>query len=524
MDRALFYLTINIYIRKFALEFPDMSQIRKRSVKATIWIYIGFIIGAVNTYFLTHKNWFTPDQNGLTRVMIEVSMLVFAFSAFGVTTYLFKFFPYYKDNLEDRRNDILGLALKVAGVGFLLTTCIIYFLEPLIVRKFSENSMLLVEYFFWCIPMGFFILLYNILESYAYGYDEGVTTSLLKETMLRLYTLVIITLRILDIISFHTFILLFSFQYAVIVFILSYYLYRKNQLWITFKTSRVTRRFKTKIIAVMALTFIVIVVNVLRTSIDSLVLASREDLDSVGIFGLAAYMVAVMQAPFRSMVAITIPILSRAWKQKDMKEISRIYRRSSINLLTFALLIFFAIWLNFDNAINFFQINPEYLNGKWIFFILGLVAVIEMGSGVNAQIIGTSVFWRFELWTSILLTALIIPLSYFLTVTYGILGPAFANIISFTIYNSIRFWFLWNKFRMQPFTRKTLEVLLVALGTYCLTYFLFRNVTGIWGLVLNSLVFTSTFLILVYQLNISPDAKPLIHSLRNKLWKRGQGS
>lgn len=497
-----------------------MSQIRKRSLKAAVWIYVGFLIGAVNTYFLTHKSWFTTDQNGLTRVMIDISILICGFSTLGVTTYLFKFFPYYKDNIEDRKNDILGLALMVALTGFVLTSIGLIAIEPLVVRKFSEKSILLVEYFYWCLPMACFILLYNILESYAYGYHQGVLTSLLKETVLRFYTFVVIVLKVLGFISFNTFIILFAFQYALIVIILAVYLKINNQLWINFKTSRVTSKYRKKIISVMGLTFIVAVVMVLRSSIDGIVLAAKQDLGKVGIFGLAAYMVSVMQAPFRSMVAVTIPILSRAWKSKDVKEINRIYKRSSINLLTFSLLVFFCIWLNFDQAIHFFGINPEYLEGKWVFFILGMVTMIEMGSGVNAQIIGTSVYWRFELWTSILLTALIIPLSYTLTVRYGIIGPAIANIISFSIYNYIRFHFLWKKFNMQPFSRKTIEVILVAVGAYFVTHFALQSLQGLAALILNPLLFSTLFITLVYQLNISPDVKPVLYSMKNRFLKR----
>ena len=148
-----------------------MSQIRKRSLKATSWIYAGFAIGAINTYFLTHKNWFTTDQNGLTRAMIEVSQLIFAFSSFGVTSFLFKFFPYYADNTEPKNNDLLAVALRIAMLGFVLTCGGLFLLEPLIVRKFSANSILLVEYFYWTIPMAFCVLLYNILESYSFGFD-----------------------------------------------------------------------------------------------------------------------------------------------------------------------------------------------------------------------------------------------------------------------------------------------------------------------------------------------------------------
>ncbi|MEO7522730.1 MAG: lipopolysaccharide biosynthesis protein, partial [Ferruginibacter sp.] len=471
-----------------------MSEIRKRSLKATVWIYVGFLIGAINTYFLTHKNWFTTDQNGLTRAMIEVSQLIFAFSTLGVTSFLYKFFPYYEDNLPSKNNDLLGIALRVSLIGFIITCGGIFLLEPVIVRKFSANSILLVQYLYWILPMAFFVLLYNILEAYSYGFAKGVLANLLKETILRLYTFVIIVLKVLGFIDFRTFIILFSFQYLIIVLILAIHLQIEKKLWITFKVSRVTKKFRRKIFSILGLTFIVIIVAVLRQSIDGLVLAAIGNLGKVGIFGLATYMVSVLQAPFRSIVAITIPILSRAWKDKNLHEINRIYQRSSINLLSFSLFIFFCIWLNFNDGINYFGINPEYLQGKWVFFLLGMVTIIEMGTGVNGQIIGTSTYWRFELWTSLLLTALIIPLSYTLTVKYGLVGPAIANLISFSVYNFVRFYFLWKKFNMQPFTSKTIEVIAIALLAYGTSYFVFDKIEGLGGLMGRPFLFSIIFI------------------------------
>src|SRR5690606_10260782 len=106
-------------------------------------------------------------------------------------------------------------ALVIALIGFLVTCMSLLLLEPIIIRKFSTNSMLLVEYFYFVIPLAFFFLLYNILEAYAYGFDKGVFTSFLKELFVRFYTLLIIVLKIFDLIDFHTFIILFSLQYAV---------------------------------------------------------------------------------------------------------------------------------------------------------------------------------------------------------------------------------------------------------------------------------------------------------------------
>src|SRR5205085_8719686 len=110
--------------------------------------------------------------------------------------------------------------------GFDITCAGIFMLEPVIIMKFSEHAILLVEYFYWILPMGFFVLLYNILEAYSYGFDKGVLTSMLRETILRIYTLGIIVLKVFGLIDFRTFIILFAFQYAAIVLVLSGYLYK----------------------------------------------------------------------------------------------------------------------------------------------------------------------------------------------------------------------------------------------------------------------------------------------------------
>lgn len=490
-----------------------MSQIRKRSLKAATWIYVGFFIGALNTYFLTHKNWFEPNEYGLSQSLVQIGLLIFAFSTLGIPTYLYKFFPYYEDNTQPENNDILSLAFVVSLIGFIITAITVYLFQPLIIQKFSTNSKLLVEYFYWTLPFGFFILLYNILEAYAYGFHKGVFTSLLKETVLRIFTMVVILLKVFNVISFHTFIILFCFQYAVITFILAYHLHKEGKLWMSFKISKVTIKFRKKIIYIIVLTYLVIIVGTLRGSIDVLVLASKINLDAVGIFGFATYMVVLLQAPLRSIVAVTIPILSRAWKEKDHKEIRRIYQRSSINLLSFALFVFFCIWLNFEQAITYFGINIKYLDAQWVFFLLGMVTIIEMGTGVNGQIIATSSYWRFELWTSLLLTSLIIPLSYFLTIRYGLIGPAIANLVSFTLYNSVRYWFLWKKFAMQPFSVKTIEVIIIALCSYFLVLLTLGQITGLPGLLIRTIGFAIPFVATIYYRNISPDIKPVVYAV-----------
>jgi len=493
-----------------------MSQIRKKSIISTVWIFFGFVVGGINTYLYTHANWFTPAEYGLTSTLVQLGSLYFAFANMGTLSFINKFFPYYQDHLESRNNDLLGLALCVALLGFVLCAVGGYVVQPLILQKFSQNAQMLVDYYFWVFPVAFFMLLFYILEAYSYGYQKGVLVNVLRETVIRLFTLVLILLKIVNVIDFHQFIILFSFQYAVIFLVLLYILSKEKKLHLHFRISKVTRKFRKKIVAIMALTYLVVVVTMIRQSIDNLVLASKINLAMAGVFTFATYLSSLLMAPNRSLISITIPLLSRAWKDKDFPEINRIYKRSSINLLLFALFAFCCIMLNYTHAILYFKLNPEYLQGVWVFALLGIQAVIELGTGINAQIIGTSNHWRFELFTGLLLATLIIPLSYILTVRYGLIGPAIANLVSLTIYNGIRYWFLLRKFNMQPFSKKTLEIVVIAILCFAASYFAFHNLQGLMGLVLRTLLFAVCFIGLALYRNISPDVMPVARNIAKR--------
>jgi O-antigen/teichoic acid export membrane protein len=150
-----------------------------------------------------------------------------------------------------------------------------------------------------------------------------------------------------------------------------------------------------------------------------------------------------------------------------------------------------------------------------------MVTIIELGTGVNGQIIGTSTHWRVELWTSLLLTLMIIPLSYTLTNKYGLIGPAYANLVSFSVYNFIRYYFLWKKFNLQPFTFKTLELLIMATATYFLVDVCFSGLKESWfGLLGSCAMYGLIYAGWIYKRKLSPDVHQLLETLENRLRRK----
>lgn len=500
-----------------------MSVIRKQSIISTLLIYAGFIFGAINTYLFTQhgalESSFTLEQYGLTRVFIVTGHFLYGFASFGLAAVIYKFHPYYKDNLKDHENDLLTICLLLAFVGFILTTVGGIIFEPLIVRKFSAKSPLLVQYYFWVFPFLFFYLFFSILEAYAWSLKKTILPHFLRETGFRVSTTLLIVLFLAGGLNFPLFIKLFSLLYALSFFALLWYLVQIKKFHIVTRISRVTKKFWKKMGMLMGYVYGGLIINVTALSIDSYTIASYVEnaLTYLAVYDFSTYVCSLIQVPQRSIIGISIPFLSQAWKDKDFPTLQRIYTRSSINLLMISLFIFLLIWLNYDDAIAVFSLNPLLYQGKIVVLLWSLKYIIDMGTGVNSQMIGTSVFWKFEFLSGVVLMLLVIPLNIILVKKLGIEGAAWSSLIAFTVYNIIRLVFLWFKFKMQPFTIRTLYVLVHALLCYAVCYLLFMNMHDFWGMVLRSTTFIVLFAVTAYYLKISPDIDPVWNSVKKKL-------
>ena len=240
-------------------------------------------------------------------------------------------------------------------------------------------------------------------------------------------------------------------------------------------------------------------------------------LAAVAIYSLAQNMASLIQAPQRGIISSSIAALSQAWKDKDFPTLQKVYSRSSINLLMVSLFIFLLIWLNYDEAISTFGLDPTLRAGKMVVLLWSLKYIIDMGTGVNAQIIVTSIFWRFEFLSGVVLVLLAVPLNVILVKRLGIDGAAWSSLIAFTVYNIIRLAFLWKRFKMQPFSVNTFYIIVHALACYGVCYLLFRGMHDFWGMVLRSSVFVVLFLVSAYHLKISPDIAPVWGTVKKKL-------
>ena len=71
-------------------------------------------------YLYSRHGSLTTDQFGLTRLFIDFAQNIFAFASLGSIPVLYKFYPYYKDNLPDKKNDLLTWVLIASLLALFL--------------------------------------------------------------------------------------------------------------------------------------------------------------------------------------------------------------------------------------------------------------------------------------------------------------------------------------------------------------------------------------------------------------------
>lgn len=500
-----------------------MSTIRRQSIISSIVIYIGFAIGLLNIYLFTKQGLFTDTEFGLYNAFIAIATMMMAFSNLAMPSYIVKFFPYYNDHLPPKKNDLLTWALVVSCIGYGLVIIAGIVFKGLVIEKYMEHSPEIVVYYNWIFILGFGLMLYTILEAYTWQLHKSVLTNFLREVQWRLFTTVIILLFLFRVIhNYDLFIKLFSFTYPGIALILFLYLLFTKKIHLTFHISKVTRRFFKSILKLCSFVYAGLLIFTISQVFDSLVIGAvlSNALGKLAVYSVAQNVANIIQVPQRGIVSASIAHLSKAWKDKKLGTIQRIYQRSSINQLVFACGIYVFIVINFIDAVNTFHLKESYLNGFYVFLLLGATKIVDMGTGVNSQIIGTSTYWRFEMISGMILLLLMLPLNYFLTKHYDIVGTGLANLISISIYNLIRIVFLWKKFKLFPFTSHSLYTILLAGACFAVCYFLFRGIHGLPGLFLRSIAFFMLYGSGAVYFRLSPDIIPVWNSIKKRIGLR----
>jgi O-antigen/teichoic acid export membrane protein len=478
-------------------------MIGSQSIKGTIINYIGVVIGYVNTILL-FPLYFTPEEFGLTRVLLSISVFLTQISQLGLGQVIIKFLPYYKD-----RNAALKSFLKyVIGVGvtgILLMSVLLFFLDDYIIKLYSNgNDTYLSQYFYLLFPLTLFLTLYEISDSLLKGYFKTIYPTFVKEVYIRIGIMILIFLYYFKLFDFGVFIMLFIFVYVVAFLLLLVPLkntlpsFQSNQIVIPLKEKMKRYMFRYGLYAVLTSAG-----SILINNIDIIMLGYLIDFKEVAIYSVAFYIAVIIQIPQRNLSRIITPVLSESWQKRDTLKIESLYKKSSLILFFIGAFIFSAIWVNVEDMFSMMPKSDIYKQGKYVVLFIGISKVIDMAASINTEIISVSKYYVFNFISLVLLVVLAVITNSILIPLYEANGAAVATLISIALYNSVKMIYLHKKLNIHPFTAKEVLIIIAMLFFIFLPEMLRSTFENIFvGVAIKTFVVVVVFTIIAYLLKM----------------------
>ncbi len=499
----------------------NMGVVQRQGIKDSIITYFGVALGAVNTLFIYPL--IPKEELGLIEFLLSSVMLLAPFVLLGVTNLVVRYFPVFED-AKTGHHGFLFFMLLLPSVGLLCLGLGLWIFQVPVQSFLSARDVLVQEYAWYIFPLLFFFVFSTLFTHYIKNFLRIVIPTLLENVLVKIGRGAITLLYCLSVIRFSDLVGGVVGVYGLTLLGLVAYTYWLGQLHV-----KPDFRFVSKpLVREMGVFSFYGVLGSIGDSllewIDKVMivlLLSQEGLGRLGVFTIVMYIGSVVDVPRRSIEKITSPIVAQAIQRNDWAQVRELYHKTALNQFIIGCLLLLGIWVNLDSLFDLMPADKQalYRAEKLIILLLGMRYIFDMATGINSQIIAYSKYFRMGFYFTLALAVLNIGFNYLFikTLALDIRGAALATLVSISLFNVIKLWFIYHKLHMQPFTVPMLWVLPIAGAAYMAAYWLPGLGHPVFDIIVRSAIVGSIYLFGIFYLRLSPDINGLILRLIEKL-------
>ncbi|MDR0207278.1 MAG: oligosaccharide flippase family protein [Bacteroidales bacterium] len=505
--------------------FNDMGIIIRQSIKGTIVNYIGTAIGMI-TYFFIIPKYLTLEEMGLNRTFIDAGILFVSLAQIGTNSSILRFFPYFKDP-QKRDNGFFFWTLLIPFIGFLIYFILFLIFKYLIASYFLEKSELLVNYLYFILPLGFFMLYQTVFETNSIVLQRIVLPAFVREVGVRLMLLISYILFAYDFLTLTGLIVSICCTYGIAAGINLGYLFHLGRISLKPNFKHITKPlckdflFYTFFLMGSALT------TAFVPSIGMFIIGAQLGLAFAAIYGFARHIIALVEIPYRSLGAISNPHVSQTVKDNNFVETNRFIKKVSLHQFLISTAIFFLVWINIDLIFQIVPNGASLAPGKWVVFFLGMNAILLTSLSIGGTTLSFSKYYYYSLVLTLILSTTAVIMNVLCIPVWGINGAAIATLFASCLYYLLLLTLVFWKLKVIPLSWKHINVLTVILGLFLLNYLWIQYATPLiirtptlWVAFFEALLRTTLLggigFLCVYFGNISEEMNKLINKLRVK--------
>jgi len=487
----------------------------KQSAYASAINYLGVAIGAINTIFL-YPAFLTKSELGLLKAIFAMAIILAPFAQFGLGRSTLRFFPRFSAS-NKTKGRFLSLILMLASICIAIFLLLFQVFDDWIFNYFREKAPELAHHYWLILILAFLMVYMAIFEAYYRALLNVVIPAFFREFFLRISSTIIVFLYFKNLIDFQLFLYLSVISYAVSILLLVLVLKAKNLLFFNFSVFQIEKSFLRELSKYMLFIMAGAVGAVIVLQIDQLMVTAYLGLEQNAIYIVAFFMATVIEIPRRAIAPMSDSLIAKAFEYERIDDVKRIYKQSSINQLILGCFVFLCIILNLDNIYEIMPKGDAYKAGASVVFFIGLSKLIDMGFGVNSEIIVSSKLYRFNIYFVVVLAFLTIMLNALLIPVYGLAGAAIASLSAVFLFNFLKLIFIWRRLKFQPFSWHSLSVVGIALSCYFLVSIIPNLKNPFLNLLWITAVVTFSFILLTLVLKPSKEIDQIVKQLKSRI-------
>lgn len=497
------------------IKAESMGIVRRQSAFATIYSYLGVVVGFVSTGLLM-PNVLSPAENGVLKLLVSYALLAGQFGVLGFKKVISRRFPYYR-NLEKEHYGFFFFVVVIFFAGALLSAGALLLFKPYILNQADKGGDLFNQFYFYLIPLAWFHTMFLLLDFYLTILANITKTIFFKELLQRLLILAALGLFMLDVVDFSGFVLLYSIAYSIKAALTFGVLMQSGHVFFRPQLQYINRNTLRSMGRMMVFGMLGGFASIITFQIDSIMVSKMVGLEATGIYAITFFFGTLIQMPQRSLQKINIPFVMDAFKQGDYKQLAQLNHRTSINLMTIGALLVIGLWGNIHNVLH---ILPEiYARGKYVILFISLSNLVLLSSGLTGRIVALSEFYAYQTLFVLAHAVLIVTTNWLFIPVFGLEGAALASLVSMIVIISVRLLFLWRHFFIQPFTKRHLGVALAGILAYGASLLLPELPYLLLDIVVRSLLIIAVYAPLVYWFNLAPDLNAFAKQILQRIMK-----
>ena len=507
-----------------------MGIVVRQSIKGSIMNYLGVLVGFFTTFFIVTK-YLTPEEVGLTRVLVDASILLSGLAQLGTSTSAMRYYPYFKDEKE-KDHGFFGWSVLIPFVGFILFSILFLFFKQPIENYFSKNSELFVDYIYFVIPMAFFMMYLTVFETNSNLLMRIVIPKFIREVGIRIMTLVVYLLYAFEVLSLDGMVITLCLSYGVATILNVIYLFSLKKVSFRIQPAYVSKWLRKDF---MFYTLFLIAASLSSTLIpflNTFFVSGKLGLAIAGINTIAVYIASIVEIPYRSLAAISRPHISQGMKDNDMTLVNNLAKNVSLHQLMVSSFVFFLIWINIELIYTLIPNGNVYDEAKYVVLILSLVKIVNTSLNVGATVLSYSKYYYYSLLFTIILAIVAIVMNIQLIPIMGVEGAALASLISYIVYYALLLLFVNYKVKVSPLSFKELYTLIIILvlfvfdylfrkyiSKYFVTAFNIELIGQIFDSIVRTMILSMIGIIAIYKFKISKQVNDIIDKFISLLKK-----